>query len=134
MELLNGKPFFNLIMAFSKSGASKRPLYLWDGSAIDNETGWNMSDHVHLKRVYGTEGFFGLGAVGVWTYIYAENMPENAYRISLQCQGKEWDSSKECLVENTNHLAWHMNRCYRNQSLAGWNIEDHAEHLAQSLA
>ncbi len=134
VELLNGKPFFNLIMAFSKSGASKRPLYLWDGSAIDNETGWNMSDHVHLKRVYGTEGFLGLGAVGVWTYIYAENMPENAYRISLQCQGKEWDSSKECLVENTNHLAWHMNRCYRNQSLAGWNIEDHAEHLAQSLA
>ena len=134
VEMLNDKPFFNLVIAFSKSGASTRPMYLWDGSAIDNETGWIMSDYIHLKRVYGTEGFLGLGAVGVWTYIYAENMPENAYRISLQCQGKEWDSSKNCLVENTNHLAWHMNRCYRDHALAGWNIDGHAENLAQSLA
>ena len=134
VETLNGKPFFNLVIAFSKSGAKTRPLYLWDGSKISDDTGWMISDYISLKRVYGTNGFFGLGAVGVWTYVYAENMPADAYRISLQCQGTSWDGSENCLVENTVHLAWHMNRCYRDHALAGWDINNHAEHLQSTLA
>lgn len=132
VETLGGKPFFNLAVVFSKSGAVDRPLKAWDGTAVGDE--WKISDQMSLKRVFAKKLLLGFVPISIWTYVYADNMPADAYRISLQCQGTAWNSEKKCLVENAEHLAWHMNRCYRSPALAKWYIENHAEHLAQSLA
>lgn len=71
----------------------------------------------NLQR--GNNVFLAKFDIGVYTYKERKD-------ITIDCQLKENDEP------NTVHLAWHMNRAYRNTSLAGWNSEDHDKNLQYS--
>ena len=57
----------------------------------------------------------------------------NRRTIRLLCQYLDIDGTTKTPIKNTDHILWHIQKCYRDPNLITSRIEDHEKALIQSL-